>query len=1159
MTDAELITAIKTANDTAISNAVDITTDNAAAITGALTGADGTVYADVAAAVAAGVTSVDITSDNATAATTALRNAAAELGVSGTSVMTDAELITAIKTANDTAIANGVDLTTDNVSAINSAVAAATTFTNLDDLVEAYEAAISPAEVLNYVLAATADVISGGASATVISGTAGTIDGDNINGGGGADTLNLTVTVADDDNSAFTATSVETISIRSTGGTANDAAFVDLNFADVTGMETLQLRRLGDDVEIDDLGDLTATIELNNIATAADVNINYDAATVAGASDTVNVTIASSTGGGDLVINDVETIAVTVTGEDNDMNIDGDSIDSVTIAGAGDLNVDFDASVTTANASSNTGGVTMNATAAADVTFTGGTGADTFAMGATLTAADTLAGGDGADTLAVTGAGGALIPASASVTNVETLTATINGVDTLDANIVAFDNINVLSTAATDDITITDLTDEVLTLTQTAAGNDIDEVDVSLADATGSADSLTVNVTNAHTTTVFNVDLIESTGGGIETLTVNLNQGVDLAAADDIQVDVITAGTALTITGDADAELGAGTALTQTVVNAATATGDLTINVGAAASAVTGGSGADTFAFAGGLTTTDTITGGLGADELSETLAAGTSVAATMSGVETLSLAFANATSTFVATNASGVETVSLTGDEAVRITNLSESVTAINLAATDADGGETATITHSGSASALTMTIGDTVDGTAGDDVDMDAVSTTYAGALTLVSGGDDGNSINGFDANSATSIVITAEKDTDITGGGDDDVSATSATTASITTAGGDFVIDDDLILDDATSVTLTAADGAITVTDDLDVSVADGSVTLVASGGDANDITVGNIAFEDMVNVSATATGGADITITDMDAFTGTDSDGDDITTTMTLSSTGSGSVVTVSDLGFGGAATLDTVTITTASDGVVSFTVTDDDTTITTINASGAAADDLVIDVNDLAAATTITLGAGDDASVTLSDNGDTVTTGSGTSTIIVTDGQADITFGSAVDTVSFQQVNDDVQITNFTAGTGGDVVQIDISAFTALTNGGSTTVADWFTPVIEDFATTDALSAADDGTNIIRITDNVANSAAMEAVLEDDILDDGNFTAGDDIVVLWTDGADTYISEVDITTLDTGVDGVDAVAATTVATLVGVTIGDLVASNFDFIA
>ena len=37
--------------------------------------------------------------------------------------MTDAELITAIKTANDTAIAAGVDLTTDNATAIDAAVA----------------------------------------------------------------------------------------------------------------------------------------------------------------------------------------------------------------------------------------------------------------------------------------------------------------------------------------------------------------------------------------------------------------------------------------------------------------------------------------------------------------------------------------------------------------------------------------------------------------------------------------------------------------------------------------------------------------------------------------------------------------------------------------------------------------------------------------------------------------------------------------------------------------------------------------------------------------------------------------------------------------------------------------------------------------------------
>ena len=123
------------------SETVDITSDNAAAIVAALTTEAGVTHATVDAAVAAGIASVDITSDNAaliaaavaavdtttddaTAVSLALRNAAADAGVSGTSTMTNAELITAIKTANDATIAAGVDLTTDNATAINAAVVA---------------------------------------------------------------------------------------------------------------------------------------------------------------------------------------------------------------------------------------------------------------------------------------------------------------------------------------------------------------------------------------------------------------------------------------------------------------------------------------------------------------------------------------------------------------------------------------------------------------------------------------------------------------------------------------------------------------------------------------------------------------------------------------------------------------------------------------------------------------------------------------------------------------------------------------------------------------------------------------------------------------------------------------------------------------------------
>ena len=100
-----------------------------------------------------------------------------------------------------------------------------------------------------------------------------------------------------------------------------------------------------------------------------------------------------------------------------------------------------------------------------------------------------------------------------------------------------------------------------------------------------------------------------------------------------------------------------------------------------------------------------------------------------------------------------------------------------------------------------------------------------------------------------------------------------------------------------------------------------------------------------------------------------------------------------------------------------------------------------------------------------------------------------------------------------------------------------------------------------MTALANATNIVRVTTVAANSAAMEAILENDALGDGNLTAGDDLVVLWSDGANSYVSEVDVTTLD-GVDadtGVDAVAATTVLELTGVTLSDLKTANFDFIA
>ena len=101
--------------------------------------------------------------------------------------MTNAELITAIKTANDAAIAAGVDLTTDNATAIDAAVAALgiSGISTLAQLNTAYDLLVNPAALNEYLTTGT-DNISGTANADTVNGTYN-------NDGAGADTGTLNV------------------------------------------------------------------------------------------------------------------------------------------------------------------------------------------------------------------------------------------------------------------------------------------------------------------------------------------------------------------------------------------------------------------------------------------------------------------------------------------------------------------------------------------------------------------------------------------------------------------------------------------------------------------------------------------------------------------------------------------------------------------------------------------------------------------------------------------------------------------------------------------------------------------------------------------------------------------------------------------------------
>jgi hypothetical protein len=108
-----------------------------------LTDANGIVHASVDAA---------ITSNDQAVVIASFRDAAADLGVLGTSTMTRAEVINAIKTSNDALISSSVDITVDNAAVAAAATAAAfvaaltdtegTTHTSVDAAITSNDAAV---------------------------------------------------------------------------------------------------------------------------------------------------------------------------------------------------------------------------------------------------------------------------------------------------------------------------------------------------------------------------------------------------------------------------------------------------------------------------------------------------------------------------------------------------------------------------------------------------------------------------------------------------------------------------------------------------------------------------------------------------------------------------------------------------------------------------------------------------------------------------------------------------------------------------------------------------------------------------------------------------------------------------------------------------------
>jgi hypothetical protein len=785
-------------------------TAQAAAVTAA--------QATAATAQAAAVAAVDTTVDDAAAVSLALRDAAANLSVPGTSTMTDAELVTAIKQANDSDVAAAVDTSTDDAAAVNAAVLALgyAGVTTLAQLNTAYDALLNPA-VTSFTLTTA---LNSGASFTGSTGadtydatTANSLSsGDNIDGGAGVDTLTSTLNGA---SIAVTLKDVEVLNI--TGITADST----VDMINVTGLT--------------DLNSISSTMSLtfNNIVNVPNIGINSDGTTktqtfnfrdsaISGGSDDLLLTLNNSAGTIALTAeagatNKIETVsidAVTSASTVDDLQTTGVGATALEITGSADLTITaaLDNEVVSVAAGASTGDVTLtlgtgavtaamgsgadNVTAGSGVnTITGGAGNDTMQISsANLATTDSLAGGDGTDTVSFTSDIALADATFAALSGVEVLTASADmdldvtlGAKAAAAGITSI-NLTGDANADTDSVTVgvgftNDLTVDLdldtianatntITatnytgaLTVTAKSSELDNGNnaVTIAGGKGTSDKLQISLDDDDTVIVDagveNLETVEFLDGdtaNAHTATLaTANASATYTSATDYQTLTID-GSAFTndiLAVDAVLEVDAKVVI-KGGGGADTLQGSASANFG---DTITGGAGNDTIKFVtGNFTLTDSVDGGDGTDKIKMTAANATVVDADFTLV----------------TSVEAIEGGSGTADLDVTLDTLADAAGIRTVNLTDATSTGDVVTVKAGFTSALTVDLdsiaaaANTVDASlyVGAGITVKATSTEYVTATSTITGGVNTNdtleiSVAGNDTTVANTLMTKFE----------------------------------------------------------------------------------------------------------------------------------------------------------------------------------------------------------------------------------------------------------------------------------------------------------------------------------------------------------------------------------------------------------------
>lgn len=477
-------------------------------------------------------------------------------------------------------------------------------------------------------------------------------------------------------------------------------------------------------------------VSFNNLAAgvALDIysgnSVTYALKDASGLTDSATVNLKTTTADkgfshttGTLVINEVETLNLDSSGLVNSATaysantlstLSSDSkLTTLNVTGDTNLTITTMTSPTklaTINASTFTGDLSIAGTnVALNQTITTGSGNDTIAMGAFLTNADVINGGSntaviatgaaGADTLTATVTSATATTGAFNISNVERINLTNAGTAIVNAAGI---------TGATEIAVLTNTTQTTISnlAAGTAVGVGIRDTDgdtdgilvLSLADETGTADSLTVNFNDTATA---NTNTVNLKGTAIENYTFNF--GTDTGTTKDSSL----AKTALTVsslnaskitvagaTNDVAHTLSLGTLDTETVtLDASTYAGILTATASTSATNVTvkggvlhvlaGNASNDTFTVTAGSANADVSIDGAGGtgDTLTYNLVAGAADLDSIANIETLNLVIAN--SAAVTMNAAG-SADGLQGSTSTTITG-GNSLSSLTIGATDA------------------------------------------------------------------------------------------------------------------------------------------------------------------------------------------------------------------------------------------------------------------------------------------------------------------------------------------------------------------------------------------------------------------------------------------------------------------------------------------